>query len=53
VRVLYWNVEDLKQKKEEEFWNYVRQFKIVALIETWAEEQSWEKIEKLLSKEYK
>jgi hypothetical protein len=31
----------------------VRQFEIVRLVETWVEEQSWEKIEKLLPKECK
>jgi hypothetical protein len=41
------------KKKDEEFWNYVRQFQIVGLVETWVEERSWEKIEKLLPKEYK
>jgi hypothetical protein len=46
VRVLYWNVAGLR-KKEQEFWDYVRQFGIVV------EERSSEKIEKLLSNEYK
>jgi hypothetical protein len=32
-----------KTKKEEEFWDYVRQFEIVGLVETWEEEQSWAK----------
>jgi hypothetical protein len=40
VRVLYWNVVDLR-KKEEEF--YARQFEIAGLVETWVEERSWEK----------
>jgi hypothetical protein len=43
LRVLYWNVAALR-KTEEEFWDYVRQFEIVGLVETWVEEQSWEKI---------
>jgi hypothetical protein len=33
------------KKKEKEFWDYVRQFQIVRLVETWVEERSWEKIE--------
>jgi hypothetical protein len=38
VKVLYWNIASLR-KKEEEFWDYVRQFEIVVgLIETWVEE---------------
>jgi hypothetical protein len=51
VKVLYWKVLGLR-KKEENFWEYVRQLKIVGLVETWIEERSWEKIEKLLLKEY-
>jgi hypothetical protein len=37
-------------KKGEEFWDYVRQFEIVCLVETWVEERSWKRIEKSLSK---
>jgi hypothetical protein len=48
VRVLYWNVAGLR-KKEQEFWDYVRQFEIVGLVK----EPSSEKIEKLLQNEYK
>jgi hypothetical protein len=51
AKVLYWNVAGLK--KGEEFWDYVRQFEIVSLPETWVEERSWKKIEKTLPKEYK
>jgi hypothetical protein len=38
-----------KKKKNnfEEFWDHVRQFEIVGLVETWVEERSWEEIEKL------
>jgi hypothetical protein len=34
VKVLYWNVAGLR-KKEQEFWDYVRQLAIVGLVETW------------------
>jgi hypothetical protein len=30
-----------KKKEEEEFCDYVGQFEIVALVETWVEELSW------------
>jgi hypothetical protein len=42
VRVLYWKVAGLR-KKEQEFWEYVRQFEIVGLAETLVKERSWEK----------
>jgi hypothetical protein len=41
------------KKKEQEFWDYVRQFEIVVLVETWIKERSWEKIEEFLPKKYK
>jgi hypothetical protein len=41
------------KKKEEEFWDCVREFEIVGLVETWVEDKSWEEIEKLLPKKYK
>jgi hypothetical protein len=44
---------EFKKKEEEEFCDYMGQFKIVGLVETWVEERSWKKIEKLLLKEYK
>jgi hypothetical protein len=41
VKVLYWNIAGLR-KKEEEFWDYVREFEIVVgLVETWVEDRSW------------
>jgi hypothetical protein len=29
-------------KKKEEYWDYVRQFEIVSVVEIWVEERSWE-----------
>jgi hypothetical protein len=34
--------------KKKEVWDFIRQFEIVELGETWVEKRSWEKIEKLL-----
>jgi hypothetical protein len=47
VRVLYWNVAGLRTK--EEFWDYVRQFEIVGLVETWVKEWSWGKNRKVVT----
>ncbi|KAH0814053.1 hypothetical protein GEV33_008739 [Tenebrio molitor] len=52
AKVLYWNVAGLR-KRGDEFWDYVRQFEVVGLVETWVEKQSWEKVETTLPKEYK
>jgi hypothetical protein len=43
VMVLYWTVADLRKKKREEFWDYLRQCEIVGLVETWVEELTWKK----------
>jgi hypothetical protein len=49
VKVLYWNIASLR-KKEEEFWDYVRQFEIVVgLIETWVEEAELGKNRKVVT----
>jgi hypothetical protein len=37
VRVLYWNVAGLSRTGEE-FWEYIRKFEIVGMVETWIEE---------------
>jgi hypothetical protein len=48
-KVLYWNIAGLR-KKEEEFWDYVREFEIVVgLVETWVEDRSWEKNRKVVT----
>jgi hypothetical protein len=52
AKVLYWNVAGLSRKGEE-FWEYIRNFEIVGLMETWVEERSWKKIEKTLQKDFK
>jgi hypothetical protein len=45
-----WNIAGLS-KRGEQFWEYVRKFEVVGLVETWVEEWNWEKIEKKLPKE--
>jgi hypothetical protein len=42
VRVLFWKVAGLR-KKEQEFWEYVKQFEIVGLAETLVKVRNWEK----------
>lgn len=40
-------------KKDADFWNFVKQYDVIGLTETWVEEKNWEKLEKRLPKEYK
>jgi len=42
-KVLFWNVAGLG-RKDEEFWDYVRENDFVGLVETWMEGKGWEQI---------
>lgn len=41
--MVFWNTAGIK-KKEREFWNYIEEFNIVGMSETWMEKKDWEKI---------
>ncbi len=38
--LLAWNVAGVKNK-DKEFWDYVKQFDLVILLETWVEDKEW------------
>ena len=40
------------RNKNEEVWRYIKSFDLVGLLETWVQEQGWEKIQKMLPKEF-
>jgi len=42
-RFLFWNVAGLG-RKDEEFWEYISNYDFVGLVETWVDEERWEKI---------
>lgn len=52
MKVLFWNVFGIA-KKEDSFWEYIRNFDVVGMLETWVEEKSWRKIEKKLPDEFR
>lgn len=41
--ICYWNIAGLLNKCDE-MWDYLEGFDIVGLIETWVDEEKWEKI---------
>lgn len=41
IRMIVWNVAGIKNK-DEEFWEYLNNFDIIGLSETWLEEKDWE-----------
>lgn len=47
MKVLFWNVAGINQK-EESFWEYIRTFDVVGMMETWVEEKDWSRTEKRL-----
>ncbi len=51
LKILAWNVSGIKNKLSN-FWEYIKKFEIVVLIETWVEGKEWKGWEKKLPKEY-
>lgn len=52
IKVIAWNIAGIINK-DEEFWEYLKEFDIIGLSETWLEETQWRKLEPNLPVEYK
>lgn len=52
LRITFWNVGGLKNK-DREFWEVLRDWDVMVLMETWMEEREWEKWRNRLPEEYK
>jgi hypothetical protein len=39
------------KNKEHEFWKYLGEFDVVGLVETWVEEEGWERLERRMPRE--
>ncbi|CAG5079355.1 Protein of unknown function [Cotesia congregata] len=46
---MFWNVAGLRNK-DKDFWEYLSEFELVGLMETWIEEKDWPEIKKKLNK---
>jgi len=42
-KIIFWNVAGLS-KKDEEFWEYIREYDLIGLVETWLDGKGWERI---------
>ena len=42
MKVIFWNVAGI-ENKDEDFWEFIQEFDIVNLTETWLEEKRWKK----------
>ncbi|KAJ3644328.1 hypothetical protein Zmor_026994 [Zophobas morio] len=51
LKLLFWNIAGLK-KKDNLFWDYVKNFDFVGLTETWILERDWNKLKDVLPKEF-
>ncbi|KAJ3653172.1 hypothetical protein Zmor_012436 [Zophobas morio] len=52
LKLLFWNIEGLK-KKDNLFWDYVKNFDFVGLTETWILGRDWNKLKDVLPKEFR
>ncbi|KAJ3647128.1 hypothetical protein Zmor_024664 [Zophobas morio] len=51
LKLLFWNIAGLK-KKDNLFWDYMKNFDFVELTETWILERDWNKLKDVLPKEF-
>ena len=51
MKVCFWNIAGM-MNKEEDTWDYLEEFDIIGLTETWVEEGAWKKLKRRLSSEY-
>lgn len=51
LKICFWNIAGLNNK-DEEVWEYMEEFDVVGLKETWFEKKEWEKLKKKLSKKF-
>ncbi|KAJ3651251.1 hypothetical protein Zmor_017301 [Zophobas morio] len=49
LKLLFWNIAGLK-KKDNLFWDYVKNFDFVGLRETWILERNWNKLKDVLQR---
>lgn len=52
MRGIFWNVAGVR-KKEEDFWEFFREFEVVGLTETWVDEAGWEKLKEKMPEGWK
>lgn len=51
-RIGFWNVAGLRNK-DKEFWNGLRRWEVMVMVETWVERKRWKRIKGKLPKGYK
>lgn len=52
MKICFWNIAGLKNKCEET-WEYMENFDIIGLTETWMGSEAWRKIQEKLPKKFK
>ncbi|XP_024877156.1 golgin subfamily A member 6-like protein 22, partial [Temnothorax curvispinosus] len=51
-KVAFWNVAGIANK-DKEFWEAIKEWDIVIMMETWLDERGWEKMKEKIPREYK
>ncbi|TGZ52029.1 hypothetical protein DBV15_12118 [Temnothorax longispinosus] len=51
-RMAFWNVAGIKNK-DEDFWEGIKEWDVIVMMETWMDEKEWEKEKEKLPREYK
>ena len=52
LKIGFWNVAGVRGK-DEDFWERVKKWDIIGLVETWVEEKEWKQWERRIPKEFK
>ncbi|XP_024892034.1 vicilin-like seed storage protein At2g18540 [Temnothorax curvispinosus] len=51
-KVAFWNVAGLTNK-DKDFWEGIKEWDVIVMMETWTDEKGWEKVKEKLPREYR
>ncbi|XP_024891322.1 trichohyalin-like, partial [Temnothorax curvispinosus] len=51
-KVAFWNVAGLSNK-DKDFWEGIKEWDVIVMMETWTDEKGWEKVKEKLSREFR
>ncbi|XP_024887566.1 trichohyalin-like [Temnothorax curvispinosus] len=51
-KVAFWNVAGLSNK-DKDFWEGIKEWDVIVMMETWTDEKGWEKVKEKLPREYR
>lgn len=51
IKIGFWNVAGLNNK-DAQFWNYIKEFDIIGMVETWIDEKCWNRLKERMSENF-